>query len=105
MSTRKRKDQPLITNEMLDVCAEHRALKCSCEPEPENFLYYDVPDECPACRRGAELNHTLLRMLNLPCYEVYAVPPVAPGEGFLRREEAERAAVFEQALAEREAKP
>jgi hypothetical protein len=43
-------------------------------------------------------------MLNLECFEVYAVTPIS-GEGFLRREEAERTTAFEQALAEREDEP
>jgi hypothetical protein len=92
-----------ITDEMLEIYAELRALKCTCEPEPESMLYYDVPDECAGCRQGAILNHTLLRMLQLPCFETYAITPVN-GEGFLRREEEARRDVFEQALAEREAK-
>jgi hypothetical protein len=88
----------VVTDEMLELYAEHRALKCTCEPEPESMLYYDVPDECSGCRRGAELNHQLLRMMQLPCYETYAVTPVS-GEGFLRREEEARRLVLEEALA------
>jgi hypothetical protein len=97
MSTRRRKDQPLITDEMLEIYEEHRALKCTCEPAPENQLYWDVPDECSGCRRGAELNQTLLRMLHLPCYETYAIPPVR-GEGFLQEAEEARRDAFEQVL-------
>jgi hypothetical protein len=102
--TRAHRPSFVVTDEMLDLYAEHRTLKCECESEPESMPYYDVPDECSGCRRGAELNHTLLRMLHLPCYETYAIPPVS-GEGFLQEAEEARRDAFEQALAERDKTP
>jgi hypothetical protein len=98
------KPQPFeISDGALHLYRAMRALKCRCEPWPEDTPSYYAP-ECPDCVEWARLNRALAPLVGLPLHETCCVPPPNAESSFLPAEEEARRAVLEEALATREGK-
>jgi hypothetical protein len=89
-----------ISERALVLYEQIRVLKCCCPPQPSDARYWEVPDDCPPCEAFASLNHELARLIRLPCYEVYCVPP-PHGEGSIPESEEARRDMFEAAVREK----
>jgi hypothetical protein len=104
MTTTRKQDRLIISEQALSLYSQMRTLRCCCPPPPPDAEYWNVPDDCPPCEAWASLNRELARLIRLPVHEVHCtVPP--HGECFLPEVEQARTDMFEQALAEREGRP